>query len=234
MPEIEAGLDGSFSVEEDAIESAKVEAAQRELAEEQAAAEGEGLILGKFQTTEDLAKAYQSLQAEFTKSKQGKGQTEQAQEEPAQPENASKPDQPAQNSKQDKPAWSPEQAAQVEKALLDQLGGQEKYQALRGWANAQLDEAGKNAYNEAINSGDVNRALTAVKSLQFDYLMANGMEPKLLSGRPASEEPKGFSSEAQVVAAMSDPRYMQGADHDPAYVAEVERRLAISNVFATR
>jgi hypothetical protein len=80
----------------------------------------------------------------------------------------------------------------------------------------------------------MGRALTAVKSLQFDYLMSNGMEPRLLSGQPASEASKGFASEAQVVAAMSDPRYMQGADHDPAYVEEVARRLAISNVFAAR
>ena len=234
MAEIETGLDGSFSVQADAIEQSKVEAAERELAEDQAAAEGEGLILGKFQSTEDLAKAYQSLQAEFTKSRQGIEQLEETQEAPAQPENASKPDQLAQESKQDKPAWTPEQAAQVEKTLLDHLGGQEKYQALASWANSKLDQAAKAAYNEAINSGDVNRALTAVKSLQFDYLMNNGMEPKLLSGRPASDAPKGFASEAQVVAAMSDPRYMQGADHDPAYVEEVARKLAISNVFASR
>lgn len=230
MPEVQTGQDGSFTVQEDSIELSKVQAAERELAEE---AEGSSpdLILGKYETTEDLAKAYQSLQSEFSKFKasQGAGETEPA----AEAENTSQPDQPAQETRQEQaPSKTPEQTAQVEQALLQHLGGMEKYQQLAQWASSKFDDAAKQAYNEAVNSGDVNRAMTAVKSLQFDYMMDQGVEQKLASGRPAAPVEKGFASEAQVVAAMSDPRYSQGPDHDPAYVAEVERKLSISNVFA--
>ena len=51
----------------------------------------------------------------------------------------------------------------------------------------------------------------------------------MLSGRNAPDVSgiQPFRSQAQVVAAMSDPRY----DNDPAYRAEIAQRLEISNTF---
>ena len=228
MAEIQTGLDGSFTVQEDSIEQAKVEAASRELEQEQAEGE-ESLILGKFKGVDELTKAYQSLQAEFTKSRQGKQEpeTEAAPDpEPAEPV--------AEPQKAQAPSVTQQQVQQAQAAALEQVGGLEKYQVIAQWANNTLDAEAKDAFNAAVNSGNVYQALTAVKSLQFDYQQANGLESKLISGRPAEPKSKGFQSEAQVVAAMSDPRYQNGAEHDPAYVEEVAKLLSISPVFAQR
>ena len=65
-------------------------------------------------------------------------------------------------------------------------------------------------------------------------MMSRGYEPKLTGGRAPTQDIKGFESEAQVVAAMSDPRY-SGSNPDHAYIREVEKRMAVSNkVFMER
>ena len=61
-------------------------------------------------------------------------------------------------------------------------------------------------------------------------MMATGYEPKLTGGRAPTNEVQGYSSEAQVIRAMQDPRYQD----DPAYIKEVEQRIAVSNVFNKR
>ena len=51
-----------------------------------------------------------------------------------------------------------------------------------------------NAYNEAIGQGQGSN-LTAVKGLQYDYMMSTGYEPRLTGGRAAPQaEVKGFTS----------------------------------------
>ena len=227
MAEVQTGMDGSFDVQNQAIEDSKVEAAKAELVDEQQ--QDSGLILGKFQGVDDLAKAYQSLQAEFTKSRQGKepAETEAAPDpEPAQPV--------AESPKGDAPSVTQQQTEQVQAAVLNHVGGQDKFNSIASWASQALSDEAKQSFNEAINSGHEGRALTAVKALQYDYSMANGFEPQLVGGRPAPTQEKGFASEAQVVAAMSDPRYQQGWQHDPAFVEEVTRKLGISKVFEAR
>ena len=103
---------------------------------------------------------------------------------------------------------------------------------MAAWAVKELDDQAVLAFNEAVNSGDVGRAVAAVKSLQYDYMTKTGYEPRLVGGRsPAPEGPKGFQNEAQVVAAMMDERNQPGIKQDPAYVAEVEARLSASQVF---
>ena len=224
MAEVQTGMDGSFDVQDQSIEDSKIEAAKAELIDEQQ--QDSGLILGKYQSTEDLAKAYQSLQAEYTKLKGGQqpAETEATPDpEPAQPV--------AEPPKGKAPSVTQQQNEQVQAAVLNHVGGQEKFQTIASWANQALTDEAKEAFNQAINSGHEGRALTAVKALQYDYSMANGFEPQLVGGRPAPTQEKGFASEAQVVAAMNDPRYRQGADHDPAFVAEVTRKLAMSQVF---
>ena len=224
MAEVQTGMDGSFDVQNQAIEDSKIEAAKAELVDEQQ--QDNGLILGKFQGVEDLAKAYQSLQAEFTKSRQDK-QPAETEATPDPEPNQSAPESP----QGEAPSVTQEQIDKAQAAALEQVGGKEKFSLVSSWANQALTDEAKAAFNEAINSGHEGRVLTAVKALQYDYSMANGFEPQLVGGRPAPTQEKGFASEAQVVAAMSDPRYQQGSEHDPAFVEEVTRKLAMSQVF---
>ena len=95
---------------------------------------------------------------------------------------------------------------EVAQAVFQQTGGR-LYQALASWAAQNLGDEVLENHNRVLNTGSVSDVLSAVKGLQFDYMMATGYEPRLSGGRaPASDGPKGFESEAQVVAAMSDPR----------------------------
>ena len=223
------GNDGSFDEQSSIDEAAKVEQAKQELVDERAGENGE-LIMGKYGSQEELIDAFKSLQGEYSRLK---GSSAPAESEPALPQQ-SEPEPQPQAQQQESGGVTPEQANQVIEAIFRQTGGEQKYHAMASWAAKNIGDESVQAFNEAIQSGDVNRAVAAVKGLQYDYMTQTGYEPRLIGGRaPASEGPKGYSSEAQVVAAMADPRYQNGPAQDPAYVAEVEARLAASNVFSS-
>ena len=231
MPEIITGQDAAASYEADggAEETARVDAARAELVDEAlgSTAEDSGLILGKYQTTEDLAEAYQSLQREYTKLKGG------------QPPAASEPVEEAEaTDEQEEPApqesgVDPAVAGRIQQSIFDQAGGEAEYQRLATWAAQNLPASRTNAYNEALATADEGAIMNALKGLQYDYMMKNGYEPRLTGGRAPSNEIRGYESEAQVVAAMKDPRY-SGDSPDPAYIKEVERKISVSNVFQPR
>jgi hypothetical protein len=233
MSEIVTGQDGAATEAALAEEGAKVEAARAELYDETAGQQGQpdGLILGKYRSTEDLAAAYQNLQAEYSRLKNG--QAPASQSDPA-PEQFSSDDtaQPEQVGT-DQGGIDPTTAASIRNAVLEQAGGEAEYQRLASWAASNLPSDRTNAYNAALASGDQAAVINSLKGLQYDYMMKNGYEPKLTGGRAPTTEVRGYQSERQVIEAMNDPRY-SGASPDPAYVREVERRLAVSNVFQER
>lgn len=236
MPEIITGQDGSLSYETGAAteETSKVEAARAELLDEatgESSQGDDGLILGKYRSAEDLAEAYRNLQAEYTRLKTGQAQpaenvteTEEA-EEPDEAEGEERPE----GFKQ----LSPDQIETIQRGVFDQAGGQENYSRLANWVASNLPAERVNSWNQALANGDQAQIISQLKGLQYDYMMANGYEPKLTGGRAPSNEVRGYASEAQVMEAMNDPRY-SGANPDPAYIKEVERRIAVSNVFQAR
>lgn len=190
----------------------------------------ESLILGKFRTNDDLAKAYQSLQAEYSRLKNGQPSQP---TETQQPEPAAAPEEAAKGKTAVDPGPTPEAAAAVQSSIITEAGGQERYARLADWVSQNVERERIDAYNAALSVADQVSAMTMLKAFQFDYLNANGYEPRLAGGSFSTTNATPFASEAQVVAAMSDPRY-SGANADPAYVAEVEARLAVSNVFNRR
>ena len=224
---VQTGADGSFEQDAWTEEASKVEAAKAELVDEATGERGE-LIMGKYGSQDELINAFKSLQSEYSKLKGGKPEQPEVQEpvsESAEAEQAEPESQP----EPEKEQVSPEQARKIVDAIFQQTGGEQKYHAMAAWAAKSLPDEQVMAFNQAVQSGDVGRAINAVKGLQYDYMTATGYEPRLTGGRaPSGEGPKGFQSEAQVVAAMSDPRYQSGPKQDPAYVAEVEQRLAAS------
>lgn len=233
MPEIITGQDGSMSYETGAAteEAARVESARAELLDEATgqgnSSEGE-LLLGKYRSAEDLAEAYKSLQAEYTRLKSGVQPSEQQPADEVQPEGEVQ----AEN-QNDGPRLDESKVQAIQQRVFEQAGGEDGYKRLANWVASNLPADRVNAWNEALAKGDEAQIVTALKGLQYDYMMANGYEPRLTGGRAPSNEVRGYSSEAQVVEAMSDPRY-SGDNPDPSYIREVERRLAVSNVFQTR
>ena len=222
------GNDGSFDEQASIDEAAKVEQAKQELVDERTGEEPE-LLMGKYGSTDELISAFKALQGEYSRLKSGSTQAEpESQPEPQ----ASQPPVQQQQQQQQQDVQQ-EQAKAVVEAIFQQTGGEQKYHAMASWAAKNMDQAAVESFNAAIRSGDKDRAISAVKGMQYDYMTQTGYEPRLIGGRaPVSEGPKGFTSEAQVVAAMADPRYQNGPMQDPAYVKEVEARLIASNVFS--
>ena len=105
-------------------------------------------------------------------------------------------------------------------------GGDEGYEAMTGWAKENLTDAEIEAYNSAVNSGNMETTKLAVTGLKARYDANEGSEPKLLSGKATGTGEKGFESWAQVTEAMKDARY----EKDPAYQAEVQNKIANSNL----
>ena len=209
------------TVDQGAVEEqAKIDQARADLYDEAAGNEPgepeESLILGKYKSQSDLVDAYKNLQRENERLRGG--EVEEAEEEP--------------EAQQEEPEnqLTAEDATRIRGNMFDQVGGADKYQALMGWASQNLNESRAESFNEALNSGNEGAILAQLKGIQYDHMMATGYEPKLTGGRAPTQDVRGFASEAQVIAAMQDPRY----GNDPAYIKEVEQRIAVSNVFNQR
>ena len=224
MAEIQTGLDDASNQEGYAEEQAKIQAAKAELYDEQqqTAQEENGLILGKYQTQEDLVEGYRNLQREVERMRRGEA------EEPEAP--VSEDPREDEDEDDDAPELSTEHYERIKGRMFEQVGGEEKYQALMRWGQKNVSDAQAEAYKEALDSGNETLILQMLKGFQFDQMMSTGYEPKLTGGRAPSQQIQGFASEAQVVEAMRDPRYAT----DPAYVKEVEKRIAVSDVFNAR
>jgi len=110
--------------------------------------------------------------------------------------------------------------------IYNAVGGEEAYNALTGWASDNLPEAAVNAYNNVVNSGDPDTIQLMLAGIRAAYDEANGREGTMLTGKAAAPNVDVFRSQAEVVAAMSDPRY----DRDPAYRQDVFAKLERSEL----
>lgn len=196
-----------------------------------------------FDSPEDLAKAYSDLQE--SKKKDSGGDEEMTAEEVAADDKLGKfsaeffekgalsPNSYKELSKMGYPRAVVDQFIEGQKArmtleetqILSEIGGKEEYSAMTEWASRNMKQNEIEAYNRAVESGDLDSAMFAVKGLQARFRASTGAaEPRFVQGGKTA--PGGFESVAQVVAAMSDRRYST----DPAYRAEVERKIANSTV----
>ncbi len=121
------------------------------------------------------------------------------------------------------------QEADVTQSQINQIqnsvGGENQYQKLMQWAGQNLPENEVNAFDGLINTGNVDAIQLGVQALKSKYDEANGYEGRMLTGK-AAQTADVFRSQAQLVAAMSDPRY----DTDPAYRQDVVAKLERSDI----
>ena len=102
------------------------------------------------------------------------------------------------------------------------------YDAMTEWAGQNLTDEEMNTFNEVVTSGSVEHAKLAVSGLHARYQAANGSTaPKLAMGSTTGSATLPYQSMQEVTRAMNDPRYKSG---DKAYHAEIDRRLAVSNL----
>ena len=105
-------------------------------------------------------------------------------------------------------------------------GGSDEYQNLMAWAGENLPANYVESFDALVDSGNVPAIQLAVSGLLSSYTEANGYEGRMLTGGPARDVVDAFRSQAEVVQAMSDPRY----DADPAYRNDVFEKLSRSNI----
>lgn len=118
-------------------------------------------------------------------------------------------------------------AAQGE--IFEAAGGRENFEALKAWSVAHVSEEEREAFNEAVRSGDKGRLLLMLKGLRaaFEGHQGRLREPALPRVKMQERESvKAFASVGQMTAAMRDPRYQR----DGAYRAEVMKALEKSRV----
>tara|TARA_Y100000287_G_scaffold172170_1_gene159196 strand:+ start:36 stop:824 length:789 start_codon:yes stop_codon:yes gene_type:complete len=125
---------------------------------------------------------------------------------------------------------APQQAIELSEAQVNQVqnaaGGESNYNAVIDWAANNLSESAINAFDSVVDSGNPMAINIAFQGLQAEYNEANGYEGRMLQGKPASSTGDVFRSQAELVAAMGDPRY----DNDPAYRADVVKKLDQSDL----
>ena len=109
--------------------------------------------------------------------------------------------------------------------VYNSAGGEAEYNRLTEWAADNLPDRKLDAFNSMIDQGNATAIQIAVSGLRSGYEAQEGYEGRMLTGK-AARAVDGFRSQAEVVRAMSDPRY----DTDPAYRQDVYDKLERSNV----
>lgn len=110
--------------------------------------------------------------------------------------------------------------------VMNHVGGEKDFRELQTWMKGNLSKAELDAYNEAVNSDNLNAVKLILDGIQAKRVAKQGTRRATLMGNVASKSaPKGFSGRDEMIKAMSDPRY--GIDR--AYTISVERKMSLSN-----
>lgn len=120
--------------------------------------------------------------------------------------------------------------AQIGNDVKNTVGGEDNYNGMVEWAKNNYSPEQITAYDNAVNSGNIELAKMAAKGLQSDYQSTTGVEGEVYGGKQAA--PEGgqgdvFRSNAEVTTAMKDPRY----DSDHAFRQDVRDKLERSDLF---
>lgn len=179
---------------------------------EQLAQEQETLLAGKYASTEQLEQAYLELQQKLGAEDEGEPQEEEPGEESEE----------VQDEEEIEGGLTDEDI----ESLQDMAGGQQQYEQMLGWASENLSDAEIDMYDDVMDSGDPAACFFAVQALMARYGDSTGVDGELLTGKSPSSVAQGFRSQAELVQAMSDPRY----DSDPAYRSDVINKLENSEI----
>lgn len=110
-------------------------------------------------------------------------------------------------------------------AVAAVAGGVPQMQSVLEWAVANLPTAEQDAYNAAVDSGDVTRSTQAFAGVMAKYAVANPTEPALISADNPSTTVPMYKAWAEVTADMANPKYPK----DAAFRSRVAARLAASD-----
>ena len=125
---------------------------------------------------------------------------------------------------------APQQGVEMTEGQVNSIqnaaGGEANYNRVIEWAANNLPNNQIDAFDSVVDSGNPAAIGIAFQGLQRQYDESNGYEGRMLQGKPASSRGNVYRSQAELVAAMGDPRY----DTDPAYRADVVEKLNNSDL----
>ena len=173
----------------------------------------EPLLAGKFKDPQALEQAYKELEKKL-----GEPREEEPEEE--------EPDQAEEETEEDNESEITSLTEEQADFLMNMVGGEKAYKSMLDWASENFSKHEVNMYDNVMSSGNANAIFFAVQALQARYGEGVGTDGETLTGRGAGSDDDSFQSQAELVAAMNDPRY----DRDPAYRRDVMRRLENSDV----
>lgn len=106
------------------------------------------------------------------------------------------------------------------------VGGQENYTSMLQWASQNLSDQEIAMYDAVMDRGDPLAMFFAAQALYGRFQDSVGVDGQLLTGSAPRNTADVFRSQAEVVRAMSDPRY----ENDPAYRQDIADKLERSNL----
>ncbi len=178
------------------------------------------LLAGKYRDAQELEKAYVELQRKL-----GSPEDTEPEEEEVDPEQ----EEEVEEEQVEEEDESPEELSMTTEDiqyLHNMVGGTEGYQEMVGWAAENLSQQEIAAYDAVMDLDNPYAAFFAVRALSNSYRENVGYDGNMLTGKAASNPVDMFRSQAEVVEAMSDPRY----ESDPAYRNDVFEKLDRSNL----
>jgi len=110
--------------------------------------------------------------------------------------------------------------------IQNSVGGEAQYNNLVTWAGNNLPENEIKAFDDLVGTGNAAAIQLGVDAIKSRYEAVNGYEGRRLTGKAADTSGDVYKSQAQLVEAMSDPRY----DRDPAYRQDVVAKLERSDI----
>ena len=106
-------------------------------------------------------------------------------------------------------------------AATEAVGGSENLKQVQAWAGENLSDGELDAFNKQLSQAQTPEEVGVIYATLRTRYEASSGEANLVSGR--SESPRGatFANRAEMVEAMSDPRY----GTDPQFTREVETKV---------
>ena len=224
---------------------------------EKSTAEKPSWLPEKFESGEDLAKAYGELEKAYSSKEpnQEKDSLMQLREGAEQKEQADKAsaisldkfyNEFAEKGNLSEKSYSELQAQGIGKELVDNYiagqqsiadnqlspiyeagGGKDGYADLTKWATDNLSEKEVSTFNKQVERGTIEEAILATQGLKARMENVEGKSPRLVRGGIAQGS-SAYQSTAEVIAAINDPRY----ENDTAYRASVEDKIKRSNAIS--
>ena len=113
-------------------------------------------------------------------------------------------------------------ARESQNSLMSEAGGEDSYSRMIEWAGSNLTDEDIDAFDTAIQSGNMASARFAIQGLYAKYQNSVGTDGTTVTGdNTKSTDDVGFTSKQEMQAAMRDARYGK----DPAYTNEVIRKV---------